>query len=100
QPLYLAVCRRQTAGERPAVGTEDSGTHPGIGCDEQGFEEAGVQFRRLDHLLCLHAGYRDGQRPRGGVFLLSATNALMGAIDPQDSAFKIGLIPSIWRVLS
>ena len=35
---------------------------------EQGPEEAGVQLRRLNHLLCLHAGRRHGQRPHDRLF--------------------------------
>ena len=69
--LRLAVCRRQTASERLAVGEENSGAHCGIGRDEQGPEKTRLHLRRLDHLLRLHAGHRHGQRPRGRVFPLS-----------------------------
>ena len=39
----------------------------GVGSDEQGAQEARVQVRGPDDLLRLHAGGRDGERPRGGL---------------------------------
>jgi DNA-3-methyladenine glycosylase I len=39
--------------------------------NEQGSEEARLQLRRIDHLLRLHAGRWNGQRPRCGVLPLS-----------------------------
>ena len=40
----------------------------GIGRNEQGHAQARLQLRRLDHLLCLHAGHRHGQRSSDHVF--------------------------------
>jgi hypothetical protein len=37
-----------------------SSAHCGVGRDEQGSEEARLQFCGINHLLCLHAGGRNG----------------------------------------
>jgi DNA-3-methyladenine glycosylase I len=39
---------------------------------EQGSAQARLQIRRLHHLLRLHAGHRDGERPPGQLLLLQA----------------------------
>jgi hypothetical protein len=56
----------QFVGGKPLVnkrrlGRKTSGAHVAIGRDEQGPEETRLQFRRIDHLLRLHAGYRNGE---------------------------------------
>ena len=57
--------------KRLAAREEGSSAHSRIGRDEPRPEETRLQLRRLDHLLCLHAGHRNGQRPRDRVFPLS-----------------------------
>src|SRR5262245_9117276 len=39
-----------------------------VRCNEQGFAEAWVPLRRIDDLLCVHAGGRNGQRPHAELF--------------------------------
>jgi hypothetical protein len=53
----------------------DPGDERGIRCDEQGAEEAGIHFRRIDDLLRIHAGYGHGERPCAGMFLREAEKA-------------------------
>ena len=51
-----------------------------VGCDEQGSEAPWFQFRRLDHLLCVHASDRNGERPFGR--LLPAPGRSPTAVSP------------------
>ena len=40
-------------------------TTDAVGPDEQGTGQTGFPLCRLDHMLCVHAGDRDGERPSG-----------------------------------
>ena len=63
--LHLAIRRRQAAREQAEVAEAGAGENSRIRCDEQGSEASRIQVRRIDHLLRLHAGGRDGERSRG-----------------------------------
>src|SRR5205807_407627 len=68
--LRLAVCGRQAARELQEVAREDSGANGGVRCHEQRTQAAWIQVRGINHLLCLYAGGRDGERSRRGMLLL------------------------------
>ena len=58
-----------------------AGAHAGVGCAEPRPLEARLQVRRLDDLLRLHAGGRDGRRPHGR--LLSGTRRSRRSTNPS-----------------
>ena len=58
--VHLAVCRWGREAETAQDDERHCGDDGGIGCDEQGPEEAGINIRRLNDLLCVHAGGGDG----------------------------------------
>ena len=65
----------QFVGGKPRVnawrpGLQASGKHSRVRRHEQRPEKTRLQLRRLDHLLCLHAGSRHGERPLGKVLSL------------------------------
>jgi 3-methyladenine DNA glycosylase Tag len=71
----LAV-RGRHAGRQPlAVAGGSPGAHGRVGRDEQGLAEGRLQVRRIDDLLRLHAGSRDGERPPDDVLPPRRTRA-------------------------
>src|SRR5690606_31284435 len=55
-----------------------------VGCNEQGYEAAGLSFRGKHNSLCAHAGHRHGERPPG--FLLPLQGVRRNG--PQESCLK------------
>jgi hypothetical protein len=51
---------RETIKELPSRTTESDATSKDL-------KKEGIQIRWLDNLLCLYAGYRDGERPYCGL---------------------------------
>src|SRR5438270_13940611 len=68
----MAVRRTCSAPELAAFFAAGAGANCGIRRDEQGSEDAWIQFRRIDHLLRLHAGSRNGERPCCALFPLQS----------------------------
>ena len=67
----LVVRRRQTDSERMARRQGCSGHDGDFRPHEQGAGQARLPLRRIDDLLRLHAGDRDGQRSSGRLFSVS-----------------------------
>ncbi len=67
QPRRLSVVvRRWQARREPLAGQQTgAGEDRAVRPDEQDAGQAGLSLCRLDHMLCLHAGDRDGERPPG-----------------------------------
>src|SRR5690606_3599960 len=57
--LELRADARASTGS----GHDAAGADGGVGCPEQGSAQAGLQLRRSDDMLRLHAGDGTGQRP-------------------------------------
>ena len=85
---FDATCglRRRRPVETAAHHRRDSGEDSGVRRDQQGSEAARLPLRRLDDLLRLHAGGRDGQRPHPRLF---PTRTAMSLLDPQVLAFAL-----------
>ena len=81
RPVHLGLHRRQTSQElleEPGRGArQDAGVRRHV----EGAQTAGLQIRRLDDLLCLHAGGRHGRRPRDR--LLSLRQGVRGKRSPR-----------------
>ena len=80
--------RRRRAGRQPMeAARRRPGLDPGLRGDEQGAQAPRVPLRRPYHLLCVHAGGGDGERPRHVVLSLERVqgtlrglaNAVFGA---------------------
>jgi len=71
--------KRKSMSEIPATTAES---------DAMSKELQRLQIRRLDHLLCIYAGYRYGQRPQSGLFQARAGLAPSRLL-PPGARFKI-----------
>src|SRR5215471_4365946 len=68
-PRLLAAAvglrRRQAKGQSLPLDVPGAGGNADLACHVEGAGETRLQIRRAEHRLCLHAGDRHGQRPRG-----------------------------------
>jgi 3-methyladenine DNA glycosylase Tag len=69
---YLGVRRWGSDREPLALAGRDPRRDRYVAHGQRGAEAPGLPVRRPDRLLCVHAGDRDGQRPRGRVLPLPA----------------------------
>ena len=66
-PLSLVVRQPNPDPQQVDRALPGPGHNTRFGRNEQGAEESRVPFRRLHHMLCVHAGHRHGGRPHGGL---------------------------------
>src|SRR5207244_10318822 len=72
RPARLAICRRQPASKFLEIVKAPPRANARIRRHEQRPSETRLHFRRIDHLLRLHASRRHGERPRCGLLSVFA----------------------------
>src|SRR5216684_1177568 len=75
--LSVAVCRWRAKGECLENLEGSACQDGGIRCHEQSPGKARVQIRRLNYLLCVHAGCRHGKRSHGRLFPLRTSKGIV-----------------------